>query len=95
MKVEAPRQAAPAPQPKRKPDDSLLKKVISAMEAKKPWTPGQRSTPTKPNPVADLNANKKSIEDIRRERSEEAQSKANESINLDEDSGTIDLSDRN
>ena len=77
-------------QPKKKPNDSLLKKVISAMEAKKPWVPGQK--PAKPNPVADLGGDKKSIEDIRRQKSEEAQSKPNESIRLDEDSGTIDLS---
>ncbi|MFA5270670.1 MAG: type IV secretion system DNA-binding domain-containing protein, partial [Patescibacteria group bacterium] len=67
MKVEQPpkssQQSAPV---KRKPDDSLLKKVISAMEAKKPWVPGQKPAQSKPNPVADLGADKKTIEDIRR-----------------------------
>lgn len=90
MKVEPPKQVSPAPQPKRKPDDSLLKKVISAMEKQRPWVPGQK--PAKPNPVADLNSDKKSIEDIRRQKSDEAQNKPNESILLDEDRGEINLS---
>jgi hypothetical protein len=96
MKVEqqpskSSQQSAPV---KRKPDDSLLKKVISAMEAKKPWVPGQKPAQSKPNPVADLGADKKTIEDIRRQKSEEAQNKANESILLNDDSGTIDLPDQ-
>jgi len=102
LKVQTAKPVQSSAPAKRKPDDSLLKKVISAMEQKKPWVPGDK--PSKPlaapsdrgraNPVADLNADKKPIEDIRRQKSEEAQNKANESILLDDDSGTIDLSDQ-
>jgi hypothetical protein len=94
LKVE-PAKPAPAPtQPKKKPNDSLLKKVISAMEAKKPWVPGQKSSQPKPNPVADLDADKRKIEELRKQKSDEAQNKPNEWTPLDGDNGSIDLSDQ-
>lgn len=93
LKVTPPPKPVQQPAPaKRKPDNSLLKKVISAMEAKKPWVPGDK--PTKPNPIADLGADKKKIEELRKQKSDEAQNKPNESILLDEDSGSIDLNNQ-
>lgn len=88
IKVEQPKQDK-KPFKDKKPADSLLKRVISAIETKKPWVPPQdkRDLPSKDkgksNLVSDLDQGKDEIEKMRRQRSNEAQLKENELVSLD------------
>ncbi|OGB74572.1 hypothetical protein A2V68_03175 [candidate division Kazan bacterium RBG_13_50_9] len=78
----APAASKPQRPPKKKPQSSLLKKVIAAIEQSRPWVPP--ADKKKPNVVADLNAGKDRIEDVRRQRSDESQLKEGEWVSLDE-----------
>lgn len=63
---------------RKKPIESLLKKVISSIEAKKPWVPGDKSSKST-NLISELKGDKNDLEEIRRQKSEEA---GNNSPNL-------------
>ena len=72
----------------KKTDDSLLKKVISAIETKKPWVPSDKDEKktSKPNFISDLKENKGTVGDIRKQKSDESQLNENEATFLEESS---------
>jgi len=67
-----------------KPEGSLLKKVISSIESKKPWVPPEDK---KPNPITDLNDEGQSkVDEVRRQRSDQQnKDKTNDWSNTDDD----------
>jgi len=65
-----------------KPKDSLLKKVISSIESKKPWVPPPEKK--KPNPITDLNKGQSQIDEVRRQQSQEHKEKTNEWSSVDD-----------
>jgi len=67
----------------RPANDSLLKKVISNIESKKPWVPPEDNK--KPNPINDLNQDQKRVNDQRRQSSQDRGIKENEWTSLDID----------
>lgn len=73
-------------QPSKKTDSSLLKKVISAIETKKPWAPSSKDEKkaNKSNLISGLKQNKDTVEELRKQRSDESQMKENEWVPLDD-----------
>lgn len=67
-----------------KPKNSLLKKVISSIESKKPWIPPEDK---KSNPITDLNDDGQSkVDEIRRQQSDQQnKDKTNDWPNTDDD----------
>ncbi|MBU1083233.1 type IV secretion system DNA-binding domain-containing protein [Patescibacteria group bacterium] len=63
-------QPSKAPIERKKPIESLLKKVISSIESKKPWQPGDKSSKST-NLISKLKGDNTGLEDIRRQKSEE------------------------
>lgn len=67
--------------PDQKPKESLLKKVISAIESKKPWVPPTGKK--KQNLVSDLGKDESDVDRLRRQRSSESGAKKNEWTSAD------------
>lgn len=75
----APSAIQPKPQPaieRAKPSESLLKKVISSIESKKPWVPPPDKPPKNPNLISELGEDTSAVDDIRRQRANEAEKKS-------------------
>jgi len=72
-------QPSHTPIERKKPIESLLKKVISSIEAKKPWVPGEKKSKST-NLISELKGDKNDLEEIRRQKAEEADKKSGDKL---------------